>query len=74
MSSRVETADDHYELPPFSTINFGLRYSAKVLGHNWSTRLDVGNVASASGLTISPLYAVNPELGRNYMLTIAADL
>ena len=74
LSSRVDTADDHYELPPFSTINFGLRYSAKVLGHNWSTRLDVGNVANATGLTISPLYAVNPELGRNYMLTIAADL
>jgi iron complex outermembrane receptor protein len=74
LSSRVETADDRYELPPLSTINLGLRYSAKIFGRNWLTRLDVGNVTNASGLTISPLYLVLPQLGRNYMLTIAADL
>jgi iron complex outermembrane recepter protein len=73
LSSRVETADDRYELPPLSTINLGIRYSAKIFGRDWSTRLDVGNVTNASGLTVSPLYAANPQLGRNFMLTIAAD-
>jgi iron complex outermembrane recepter protein len=74
LSSRVETADDRYELPPLSTINLGLRYSVRLFGRAWLTRLDVGNVTNASGLTISPLYVVLPQLGRNYMLTIAADL
>lgn len=74
LSSRVETADDRYELPPLSTINLGLRYSGKLLGRNWLTRLDIGNVTNSGGLSISPLYLVVPQLRRNYTLTVAADL
>lgn len=74
LSSRVETADDRYELPPLSTINLGLRYSTRLFGRNWLTRLDIGNVTNAAGLTISPLYLVVPQLRRNYTLTVAADL
>ena len=44
--------------------------------HNSSSRLEVVSVTNAAGLTFSIAYAylVVPQLPRNYMLTLTADL
>jgi iron complex outermembrane receptor protein len=73
-SSRVETSDDRYRLPAYSTVNIGMRYLSKVSGHPWSARLDIGNVTNTPGLTLSSVYTATPQLPRNYTLTVAADL
>jgi iron complex outermembrane recepter protein len=73
-SSRVETNDDRYRLPAYSTVNIGIRYLSKVFGHPWSARLDIGNVTNTPGLTLSSVYTAAPQLPRNYTLTLAADL
>ena len=76
LSSRVETTDDRYLLPPLRTLNVGVRYLFRLIDRPCSARLDVGNVTNAAGLTFSPAYAylVVPQLPRNYMLTLTADL
>ena len=76
LSSRVETTDDRYRLPPLSTLNLGVRYQFRLSDRAWSARLDIGNVTNAAGLTFSSgsAYLVVPQLPRNYMLTLAADL
>jgi iron complex outermembrane receptor protein len=76
LSSRVETTDDRYRLPPLSTLNFGVRYLFRLIDRPCSARFDVGNVTNAAGLTFSIAYAylVVPQLPRNYMLTLTADL
>ena len=76
LSSRVETTDDRYRLPPLTTLNVGVRYLFRLRDRSCSARLDVGNVTNASGLTFSPAsaYLVVPQLPRNYMLTLTADL
>jgi len=74
LSARVETSDDRYRLPPFGALNVGIRYLLKLSTHQFSARLDVGNVANATALTLSSLYLATPQLGRNYTLTLAADL
>lgn len=76
LSSRVETTDDQYRLPPLRTLNVGVRYLFRLSGRPCSARLDVGNVTNAAGLTFSSAYAylVVPQLPRNYMLTLTADL
>jgi iron complex outermembrane recepter protein len=73
LSSRVETDDDLYELPPLSTLNAGVRYARRCLTHSCSLRFDVANLTDASGLTISPQYVLLSQLRRNYMLTAAID-
>ena len=76
LSSRVETTDDRYRLPPLRTLNVGVRYLFRLIDRPCSARLDVDNVTNASGLTFSSAYAylVVPQLPRNYMLTLTADL
>ena len=76
LSSRVETSDDRYRLPPLNTFNLGLRYLFRVGDRPCSARLDIGNITDAAGLTFSSAYAylVVPQLPRNYVLTLAADL
>jgi len=74
LSSRVETVDDRYALPPLATLNVGVRYMFKLFDHPSSLRLDVGNVANAAGLTISSGYLAVSQLRRNYTATLAADL
>ena len=74
LSSRVETDDSHYVLPPLSTLNVGGRLARKCLIHPCSVRLDISNLTDASGLTISPQYVLPPQLRRNYMLTVAIDI
>jgi iron complex outermembrane receptor protein len=74
LSARVETSDDRYRLPPFGALNVGVRYLLKLSTHQFSARLDVGNVTNATGLTLSSQYLATPQLGRNYTLTLAADL
>jgi iron complex outermembrane recepter protein len=74
LSARVETSDDRYRLPPFGALNVGIRYLLKLSTHQFSARLDVGNVTNAAALTLSSLYLATPQLGRNYTLTLAADL
>jgi len=74
LSSRVETDSDAFVLPPLATLNAGLRYARKLFSHPSSARFDVANLTNASGLTISPLYAVLPQIRRNFTLTIAIDL
>lgn len=76
LSSRVETTDDRYRLPPLRTLNVGVRYLFRLIDRSCSARLDIGNVTNAAGLTFSSAYAylVVPQLPRNYTLTLAADL
>jgi len=74
LSSRVVTNNDQIELPPLSTLNVSLRYRTTLFNRPCSARLDVANVTNESGLTISSLYAVFPQLRRNYTLTLAADI
>jgi iron complex outermembrane receptor protein len=74
LSSRVETNSDAYKLAPLSTLNTGLRYARKLFRHPCSARFDVANLTNASGLTISPLNLVLPQLRRNFMLTLAMDI
>jgi iron complex outermembrane recepter protein len=73
-SSRVETSDDRYRLPAYSTVNMDIRYLSKVSGHPWSARFDIGNVTNTPGLTLSSVYTATPQLPRNYTLTLAVDL
>jgi iron complex outermembrane receptor protein len=73
LSSRVETDDDRYELPPLSTLNAGVRYTRKLFDHPISMRFDVANLTNASGLAISPLYVVLPQDRWNFILTVAID-
>jgi iron complex outermembrane recepter protein len=76
LSSRVETTDDRYRLSPLRVLNVGVRYQFRLSDRPCSARLDVGNVTNAAGLTFSSAYSylVVPQLPRNYMLTLAADL
>jgi len=74
LSSRVETGDDLYRLPPLATLNVELRYVFKLFNRPASARLDAANVTNAAGLTISSAYTVIPQLRRNYTFTFAADL
>jgi iron complex outermembrane receptor protein len=74
LSSRVETGDDLYRLPPLATLKVGLRYIFKLYNRPFSARLDVANVTNASGLTLSSSYVAVPQLRRNYTVTFAADL
>jgi len=74
LSSRVETSDDRYALPPFATLTVGLRYMFKLFGHPSSVRLDVGNATNAAGLMLSSEYLATAPLRRNYTATVASDL
>jgi iron complex outermembrane recepter protein len=74
LSSRVETGDNFYRLPPLATLKVGLRYVFKLFDRPFSARLDVGNITNATGLTISSAYVATPQLRRNYTFTFAADL
>ena len=74
LSSRVVTNDDQVELPPLSTLNVSLRYRVRLFNRPCSARLDVVNVTDQTGLTITSLYQVVPELRRNYTLTLATDI
>jgi len=49
-------------------------YLLKLSTHQFSARLDVGNVTNATALTLSSQYLATPQLGRNYTLILAADL
>jgi iron complex outermembrane receptor protein len=73
LSARVETSDDRYRLPPLGELTVGVRYLFKVSTHQFSARLDIGNVTNATGLTLSSQYLATSQLGRNYTLTLAAD-
>ena len=74
LSSRVETGDNRYSLPPLATLDAGVRYLFKVYNRPCSARLSVANATNARGLTISSSYLALPQLQRNYALTLAADL
>jgi TonB dependent receptor len=74
LSSRLETDNGLFQLPPLATLNAGVRFTRKCLDHPCTLRLDVANLANASGLLISPQYGVLSQVGRNYMLTAAIDL
>jgi len=72
--SGSETEDNRYKLPPLSAANVGARYTRKLFNRECSLRFDVSNITNASGLAISPIYVVLPQLRRNYMVTAAIDL
>jgi iron complex outermembrane recepter protein len=74
LSSRVETDDDRYKLPPLSTFNVGVRLARRCLRHSCSLRFDVANLTDASGLAISSQYSVLPQTRRSYTLTAAVDM
>src|SRR6202043_1152367 len=69
LSSRVETGDDLYRLPPLTTLNVGLRYVFKLFNRQCSARLDVANVTNVTGLTLSSAYAAVSQLRRHYAVT-----
>jgi hypothetical protein len=69
----VETSDDRYRLPPLGALTVGVRYLLRVSTHQFSARLDMGNVTNATGLTLSSQYLATSQLVRNYTLTLAAD-
>jgi hypothetical protein len=73
-SARVETSDHRYKPPPVGTLNAGVQYLFRVQTHPCAVRLDVGDVTNAAALTLSTVYLATPQLRRNYMLTLAADL
>ncbi|MBV8803897.1 MAG: TonB-dependent receptor [Sinobacteraceae bacterium] len=74
LSSRVETSDDRYSLPPLATLDLGVRYMFKLFDRPSSVRLDVDNVTNAAGSTLSADYFAQSQLRRNYTVTLAADL
>lgn len=74
LSSRVETSDDRYSLPPLATLNVGVRYMFKLLERPCSVRLDIGNVTNAAGVMLSSDYLATSQLRRNYTATVASDL
>src|SRR5262249_37297696 len=74
LSSRVETSDNRYALPPLATLNVGARYQFKFLNRSLSARLEVDNVTNATGLIISTAYSAVSQPRRNYAFTFAADL
>jgi iron complex outermembrane receptor protein len=73
-SSRVETTDDRYSLPPLATLNVGVRYMFKLVTRPCSVRLDIGNVTNAAGVLLSSDYLATSQLRRNYTATLAYDL
>jgi iron complex outermembrane receptor protein len=74
LSSRVEVTNDRVDLPPLSTLGLSVRSKFSLFNRACSLRFDVANVTNATGLTISSLYWATPQLGRNYTLTLAADI
>ncbi|HEY2464533.1 MAG TPA: hypothetical protein VGI32_10770 [Steroidobacteraceae bacterium] len=74
LSSRAEISSYRVELPALSTLGFSVRSKLTLFDHPCSVRLDAANVTNATGLTITSLYYVSPQLGRNYTLTLAADI
>ncbi len=74
LSSRVETSDDRYSLPPLATLNVGVRYMFKLFHRPSSLRVDVGNVTNAAGVMLSHDYLATSQLRRNYTATVASDL
>ena len=73
LSARVATLDDHYWLPPLATLGAGVRYESKFGRHPWSLRLDILNLTDATGLHLSNVGLVTPELGRRFLVTFAMD-
>jgi hypothetical protein len=72
--SRNRAAESsRYKFPPSSTANAGVRYTRRLFDRECSLRFDANNITNASGLTISPIYVVLPQLRRNYQLTAAID-
>lgn len=74
LSRRALTNDSKVQLPVLSTFNLNVRYKLTLFSRACSARLDVGNVTDERGLTVSSVYQVLPELRRNYLLTLAADI
>jgi len=74
LSSRVQTADGAYRLPSLTTLDVGMRYIHQDPRRTVSARLDVGNVTNARGLLISTDHVALPQLRRNYVFTLTADL
>jgi iron complex outermembrane receptor protein len=74
LSSRVETSDDLYRLPPLATLNVSARYLFNLNGRSLSARLEADNITNATGLMLSTAYSAVSQPRRNYTLTFAADL
>jgi iron complex outermembrane recepter protein len=74
LSSRVETGDDLYSLPPLATLSVTIRYACRLFTRPCSARLTLENATNATGLTISSAYTAAPLARRNYTFTFAADL
>lgn len=74
LSPRAEVDSDRIELPRLSTLGISVRRKFTLFQRPCSVRLDAQNVTNARGLGISAVYAVSPQLRRNYTLTLAADI
>ena len=74
LSSRYETVDDPYQLPPLTTVAAGGRFRWARGRQSWTLRVDGSNLTNAPGLHVSSLGVVLPELGRRFAITLGADL
>jgi iron complex outermembrane receptor protein len=74
LSSRVEVNNDEMQLPALSTLNLGVRSKCRFFDRPCSIRLDAANVTNERGLTLSSLYLITPQLGRNYTITFSTDI
>jgi len=72
-SSRVETSDNKYVLPPYATLNLTAHYNVRIFNHSYSARLEADNVTNEKGLTLSTTYYASSQPRRSYMFTLTAD-
>ncbi|MBV9695369.1 MAG: TonB-dependent receptor [Gammaproteobacteria bacterium] len=73
LSARVATLDDSQRLPPLTVLDAGLRYQQRSERRTLTARLDVTNLANASGLRLSSVGQVQPQLGRQLLLELSLD-
>ena len=72
-SSRVETSNNNYRLPPYTTLNLAARYNRSVFNHSYSARLEADNVFDRNAVTLSTTYFASSQPGRSYVVTLTAD-
>lgn len=73
LSARVAALDDSQRLPPLTVLDAGLRYQVHGERRTLTARLDVTNLANATGLRVSAVGQVQPQFGRQLLLNLSVD-
>lgn len=73
LSARVATLDDSQRLAPLTVLDAGLRYQVRGERRTFTARLDLTNLANATGLRMSTLGQVQPQFGRRLLLNLSFD-